>query len=326
MKIARLRSIICILLLLPCYLINDAQVNLVLNPSFETYTSCPTGFDQIYVAVNWKQPTSGTSDCFSTCSPTTSLFNVGVPANWMGYQNPYSGGNCYAGIIAYQNQISNYREYIQGRLSSPLTPGQVYYLSFQISLSDSSTLSCDGMGAYLSQTPISLQPSVNFTFTPQVSNPAGQMLNDVINWQPVTGAFVAAGGEEYITIGNFMDNTGTTAMRRLPAKLIGDFSYYYIDEVCLSQNPQTCNLPIYVGINAHQADAVFLYYNQPMERLVFENKSGTFAVSVIDLFGNLVKTAALDASQGLDVSDLPAGCYMARVYESGHVYFKKFIR
>lgn len=94
-----------------------AQVNLVSNPSFELYDSCPNSGGQIYYADNWFQPYAvngnvtliSSSDYFNSCS---SIAGVGVPQNSVGYQIPLTG-NAYAGIICFGPGAFNYREYIE---------------------------------------------------------------------------------------------------------------------------------------------------------------------------------------------------------------------
>jgi hypothetical protein len=49
--------------------------NLVPNPSFENYTTCPTAASQLYVAPPWTSPTTGGAEYFNICSSS----NVGVP-------------------------------------------------------------------------------------------------------------------------------------------------------------------------------------------------------------------------------------------------------
>ena len=124
--------------------------NLVINPSFENYSSCPLGPSEFENANNWTHPfinvigdTCSTSDLYSTCSPFGAL-GVGVPDNIMGSEAAHTG-NSYAGFIAYEGFTafgctslfgSNWREYVQGELSSPLQAGQTYCVSFWISLAD----------------------------------------------------------------------------------------------------------------------------------------------------------------------------------------------
>lgn len=55
------------------------SVNLVPNDSFESYTTCPTGFGQIAVASPWDTPNTGTSDAFNACAPVV-FPSVNVPS------------------------------------------------------------------------------------------------------------------------------------------------------------------------------------------------------------------------------------------------------
>lgn len=65
------------------------QVNLVPNPSFETYTMCPDYAARLYYTSNWYMPTQATSDFFNTCAfatATPTYYSVWVPNNFGGYQ------------------------------------------------------------------------------------------------------------------------------------------------------------------------------------------------------------------------------------------------
>src|SRR6185503_219273 len=69
--------------------------NLVQNPSFEQYTSCPTGNSGIYLATPWNVPPgSGTTpDYMNSCSTGGIGCNsVGVPDNFLG-SAPAANGN-----------------------------------------------------------------------------------------------------------------------------------------------------------------------------------------------------------------------------------------
>ncbi|MDP6908376.1 MAG: hypothetical protein QF371_02670, partial [Flavobacteriales bacterium] len=108
--------------------------NLIMNPSFEDYSSCPMGPSQLENADNWQHPfnnvigdTCSTSDLYNVCSPF-GAFGVGVPDNILGSQAANTG-NGYAGIILFEGFAltgctslfgSNWREYVEGQLTSPL--------------------------------------------------------------------------------------------------------------------------------------------------------------------------------------------------------------
>ena len=217
--------------------------NLVPNPSFETYTNCPNNVSQLDFAPPWYQPTVGTPDWFHTCA----TFNIaGVPNNFKGSQAPFTG-QAYAGIAAY-SLTYDYREYLQVPLLAPLVAGQSYTVSFRASLADDSGWAIAELGARLS-----VGPLVNYAIqtplpvVPQVENPSGNILTSSSSWALVVGTFVATGGENFLTIGNFRADNATTAA---PAGGVETtLGYYYIDDVSITT---TCgnNLDVFIPCGA----------------------------------------------------------------------------
>jgi len=217
-------------------------VNLVPNPGFESFASCPTSFGQISLATPWDTPNTGTSDYLNACAPVV-FPSVNVPQNQLGFE-PAHGGVGYAGLIPLSAAV-NYLEYIEAPLASPLTPGTPYLGRFWVSLADSASLAIDRLGAYLSVGPVG--PVPNFAplpYTPQVESPANVYLSNANGWTLVSGVVVAAGGEDHITIGSYHDDA-TTNSTPGPGQWPGG-SYYYIDDVSVEQvQPvvQACCLP-----------------------------------------------------------------------------------
>lgn len=202
--------------------------NLVPNPSFEDTVSCPINGNLNNVNL-WVNPNSATPDYFHICT----FGNFGVPVNGYGNQSARTG-NAYAGVISIMN-ISGYREYLQVQLTSPLSAGVKYCVEFYVMAADSSTYSINNIGAYLSNVPISSPSSNEFTVTPQIENQISSPINQPNVWQLVTDSFIATGGEQYITIGNFNNNSNTdTTMLNGSTWAEG---YQYIDDVKL----QTCS-------------------------------------------------------------------------------------
>ncbi|MCB9920243.1 MAG: hypothetical protein H6832_17710 [Planctomycetes bacterium] len=206
--------------------------NLVANASFETYSTCPTTSGQPYQAVGWIAPTTGTTDYMNACH-TTGI--VGVPNNAFGSQAANTG-QAYMHIYTAAKNASNYREYVQRQLSSPLSAGVTYDVSFWVSKSDSELASAE-IGAYFSLSPISLANSSAFNLVPQIENPSTNIITDTVNWVQVSGSFVASGGEQYITIGNFRTPANTTTL------FVGgthNGASYYVDDVSVVAQQKTC--------------------------------------------------------------------------------------
>jgi hypothetical protein len=215
-------ALFCLLLAVPA-----SAVNLVPNPGFETYSSCPITFGQSSLATPWAPPNTGTSDYFNACAPAA-FPSVNVPYTQIGYR-PARTGVGMAGFIPYSS-APDYREYVQAQLSSPLVASQTYAVSFYVALADTASLAVDRIGAHLSVG--ALGPFGNdapIAVTPQIESPAAIYLTDFVNWMLVSGTYVAAGGEDHITIGSFRDDASTLTTPG-PDTWPGG-AYYFLDDV-----------------------------------------------------------------------------------------------
>jgi hypothetical protein len=217
-------------------------VNLVPNPSFETYNNCPGGFAWLFEATPWDAPTQGTSDFLHACA--SGPFSPDVPSNPVGFQNARTGLGM-GGFIPYDPFNVGYREYLQAPLTSPLVAGQTYQVEFYVSCGDSAQFAVDRVGAYFSAGPVG--PIANWNplpFVPQIESPAGTPIVDETNWVLVSGAFVATPGLTHIVIGSFRDDASTTL-----GSVAGPYpgAYYYLDDVSVELVPtqvdQACCLP-----------------------------------------------------------------------------------
>lgn len=209
-----------------------AQSNLVPNASFENYLSCPTTDDQVNRAVGWSKVGTGTSDYMNACH-TSSI--VGVPNNVFGSQAARTG-KAYTHLITATKNASNYREYMQVQLTSPLASGLTYDVQFYVSRTDGK-IAVAQIGALFSSTPLSSSNSQALNLVPQVENTT--VISDTVNWVLVSGSFVAAGGEQYLTIGNFRTPANTTKTTASGLHIHGS---YYIDDVSvIARKPIACH-------------------------------------------------------------------------------------
>jgi hypothetical protein len=201
--------------------------NLVPNPSFENYSTCPTNQDQLNYATPWLQPTNNTPDYFNGCANPTL---IGTPINIAGYQNAKTG-NAYAGFGSYYN-CPDCREYIEVPLIDTLIQNKKYCVSFYVSLADSSYNGLSSIGAYFSDTLINDQ-STPFVLpvVPQINSSLQIPLIDTANWMLVSDTFVANGGERYMVIGTFASDSQLIVTNIRPNPSNYKWVYYYIDDV-----------------------------------------------------------------------------------------------
>lgn len=220
--------------------------NLVPNESFEKYLVCPKRIDhvrQLYIA-DWQQATAGSVDYFHACSAT-----CGTPHNAAGTQRPKTG-EAYVGIYCMNG---DYREYLQAKLKQPLVAGTTYYVQFSASLAEISGLAVDRLGAVVSVTKINSrteallecltveningkQATSKQPCKLQVFNTPGKLMTENKKWFNISGTFVAQGGEQYITIGNFYPSNETTTKVVAPDK--SNAAYYFIDDVMVVEGTQ----------------------------------------------------------------------------------------
>ncbi len=208
---------------------NFAQVNFVPNWSFEDTVNCPTGGGQLYNALGWLNPTLGTPDYFNGCSSGI----VTVPNN-SGFQYAKTG-NAYAGIFPYA--FGSGREYVEIKLTDSLKQGQMYCISFYLSLANTAGLGINKFGAYFSSGLVSSGTSSALLYVPQFESSVTQFFLDTANWMKIEGTFIASGGENYITIGNFNSDSSTDTIQIISGAL---GTYYFIDDITLIE----CEAPV----------------------------------------------------------------------------------
>jgi gliding motility-associated-like protein len=223
----------------------QAQQNLVPNYSFEQKLKCVNTYDEFigYVA-DWTGQ-GGNGEYLSWFTAECNSFGMaGVPDNEAGHQFAHTG-NSYASISSYTSSYvpypydNNFRNYIQVQLTNPLKMGIRYCVVWYVSLGDTAKYACNDMGAYFSDSALvnEFPPVVKSYLTPQVANdPINNPLTDKINWIKITGSFVATGGEQYVVIGNFKDDS-TSSIDSVGSKasmvIFPDAAaaLYYIDDV-----------------------------------------------------------------------------------------------
>jgi gliding motility-associated-like protein len=206
--------------------------NLVPNPSFEDYVTCPYQAEQVAFCTGWYQPTLGSSDFYNSCAGS---IGVGIPNNFAGHQNAFHG-EAYMGLSAYFIFDNwNYQEYIQCQILNTLETGQTYRIRFYASLADfnsSSSHAVDMLGAWVSNGPYIDTFTYNaIDTTPTIT--AGYYLDSFDEWMRVEGYFTATGNETHLTIGAFINPNNYAGAMYMQPDEGAPISYYYIDSVSL---------------------------------------------------------------------------------------------
>ncbi|HNX06296.1 MAG TPA: gliding motility-associated C-terminal domain-containing protein [Bacteroidales bacterium] len=224
------------------------QLNLVPNPGFEEYDTCPTngshpGDPQLERCKYWNLPTEGTADYLNICAPIGA--DIHIPSNFAGFQFPLDG-NAYCGINAFYDDFYNpnddYREYIQTKLNSCLEQGQEYYFEFYVCRGEVYGILIDKIGALFTSYPVSRTDAEPIVARPQIENPHHHLITDTVNWTKISGTFIAEGGECYLTIGNFYPASQTDTVL-LQGDWPDDYAYLYIDGILLKEVESEITIP-----------------------------------------------------------------------------------
>jgi len=305
-----------------------AQMNLVPNPSFETYTSCPTSLGKIKFATPWDLAIwNNSSDYFNSCNPSGWS---SVPSNLFGFQYPRTG-NAYAGIITYSwNSVpNNYREYIQVELVDSLHQGVEYCLNLFVSPGDSCRRVSNDFGAYFSTSLIVDScgglPYCNLPFQPQIENPSTNDLNDRNSWIEISGSFVASGGEKFLILGNFKDTSSSTATLTGWSNIQSlAHTYYYIDDVFLAPCDSITGLKDEVFENSLH---IFPTIASGEINIRLDN-SLLNSVSIYNIIGeSVLNIKNLKTSEAtVNISKLNKGMYILKVSSSQRTLTSYFIK
>ena len=223
-----------------------AQINIVKNGGFETYTTCPSDSAyQIAFATGWGSIDTvpelfycGPEYC-NACS-TPSEFDVPYG---MGYYHFARSGVGMAQVRMYYDSIlpayGSWYNYLQGRFSAPLVAGKDYCVTFYTTITQGSQFAINRIGAYIDDGSIDTgQDSIGCSrpqssFIPQIQ--IDSVINDTLNWVKIQGHYVAIGSEHFITIGNFYFPYQVDTVRRNPPfsywGTSDDYSFYLFDDV-----------------------------------------------------------------------------------------------
>ncbi|MDQ3101373.1 MAG: T9SS type A sorting domain-containing protein [Bacteroidota bacterium] len=297
--------------------------NLVPNHSFEIIDPCPQapnslGYQEGAIPTGWWR-WGGTPDYFNSCISDT----LGsVPVNLWGYQ-PAINGNAYSGF--YSNFFDGgtdgiFRETIGTELTETLIIGQTYYASMYVSLSLSEYytlgLAHNKMGLLCTTTPHYTNDPINDRFPIQnrAHVYATGIIVDTTGWALITGSFIADSAYNYVVLGNHFDNENTDTsyviINTIPV------SYYYVDNVCLSPNPNGCDISH--GIYGDDIDHVVLYPNPVGDHIFITGIMSPTEVTVIDATGRMVMEERL-IGQSVFIGHLANGLYQVLLWDKARL-------
>ncbi len=265
----------------------NAQVNLVPNPSFEVYDSCPNSLNQVNRAIGWIS--SLTPDYFNSCA----LSNLcSVPNNLFGNHFAASG-NAYAGFYANIYFPQNYREHAGIHLISDLQIGSKYYISIKVSLSPAgnATEYCgiNKLGVLFSSVQYDdFNPAPVNNFAHVYTN---TIITDTLNWVSIRGSFVADSAYSFLSIGNFFKDALTDSIQIAGSQCN---AYYFLDDICVSTDSSYTYNYTYTGIvENNKLIDISIHPNPAMNYIDidFTSLDEPYNITIYDVLGREVMRA-----------------------------------
>jgi len=204
-------------LLLSYAIVANAQLNLVLDPSFEDTSFNVNGMGNTSLR-NWKSLDS--SRLIALYFGYFNYFNPDpdytLPNNQWTYQDSRTGNGVIVFNILWYTSNWYKRSIARTKLKSKLLAGKTYCAKMYVNPCDKYyNYFADAFQMYFDNgmldTIVAIDSVGPYTFVnPQVSNPVGNIINDTLNWTVISGTFVANGTEEFLTIGNFKSDAAST--------------------------------------------------------------------------------------------------------------------
>ena len=332
------------IILLSFFLFSTAFIkaqNFVPNAGFEAHDTCPSLQDQVQYSTGWFKVSaaSTTPDYYNACAPSSGL---GVPQSYGLFQADLRSCGAYMGLITCQSQsFVNYREQIGVLLNQPLVVGQKYFLSF-------STV----MGGYKVGTDYYDNPSNNIgmklsTVAYSASNPAPinnfahlrstAIITDTINWTRVSGSIIADSAYTYLMLGNFFDDLNTDTVMYSCGTCLNNFSYYLVDNICVSTDSAFCNGGIDVvscAVSVQELSSnneVSIYPNPTTELVTISLPDIQYnSILLTDIFGEILYKENIDGkiSINLNLNSYPSGIYLLKLISKNEqkTFSKKIIK
>ncbi|MFA5782749.1 MAG: T9SS type A sorting domain-containing protein [Bacteroidales bacterium] len=304
--------------------------NLVPNPSFEEYDTCPSGYGGNNLSNGWF-PFRSSPDYFNACATD---IHASVPINVFGSQMAATG-NAYCGFISY-HPPNDWNEMVGRKLSTTLVLGTKYYVSVKFSLADYSPCSINKLGVlFTTHSYCDSLDSFNICYSPEMPIPnfahvfSSQIIADTAKWTIVSGSFIADSAYQYIVIGNLFDYANTNdSLLYGNTNCNGNYVCYYVDDICVSTDLLICNNPDFVH-DLNITNSINIFPN-PVNNFINITWETPFvegiSFNIYDIYGSLVKQIyKISKPQIIDVSNFSNGVYIIEINIKNKIYYKKII-
>lgn len=296
-----MKQILMLFLSIP--LVSTAQ-NIVLNPNFSEYVTCPPSQSQINLCKYWYNVTYNTPDYWHACNPHPFY---GYPGNFPGHQ--ISSSNAMVGAFTFSSDFPNIREYFGADIPA-LTIGDIYKVTVRVSLGDTMGYGTNGLGVFFY---VDAKPDTTLKgripVTPQIDYSSYGVIADKVNWTTLTANFVADSAFTHMVLGNFkLDNSILFVSVPPSWNAYAKTSYYYYDSVSVERIGKAS------VVSTPNKSNIRIYPSPTDKTLTIASDHMMVSVIITNLMGQtLYNYNPQKREVQVDVSSLPKGIYFVRV-------------
>jgi hypothetical protein len=297
--------------------------NLIPDPSVENVAECPSSLGEIetYTDSSWLG-FRGSPDYWHSCSV---LSQLGWD-NSIGFQEPLTGQG-YLGLVTFDRNLNNVREYLGATLLSPLEIGMTYYVSFNVSRAHKSNgfnVASNNIGAllmkenYLDTDELGVIPN-------QSHYNLDELLVDTVNWVNLSFELVADSAYNHIAFGNFYDDSQTDTLRIGGEPTGAVTAYYYFDDFCITTNPNGCE-NINSAVFSNKQIIAELWPNPSSREINIRSEALINGISIYDLHGRMVMSKGYaDRVELRFQPELNSGIYILKIFTEKGIVRKRFM-
>jgi hypothetical protein len=138
-----------------------------------------------------------------------------------------------AGIILYDDDNPEYREYLSCKLNRPLLRDTCYLLTIWVQATAGSYYLTDGFGIWLGNEMMRSNQTSSLPLIPVWKQPRAEEITSGAEWTHLKITFRASGGEQYLILGNFSKDS-QTMLRVNNRNSAFRLAYLQMDEISLA--------------------------------------------------------------------------------------------
>jgi len=143
-----------------------------------------------------------------------------------------ASGENYAGIILYDGDNKDFREYLEIKLTQTLVKNTEYCLRFSVSAAAKSFAFTDELGILLTADSVLSSDWNTIQHEPTFTTQKYAAISDTGSWKKLEFKFKANGTEQFLTIGNFRTDNATSIQINDKYAFL-KLAYLYIDDIYL---------------------------------------------------------------------------------------------